>query len=63
MKYATKCETCLFSRTLISENGYHTVCGRPDKKATECVANDYSHYLRYTLYALDEKADRKEETE
>lgn len=59
LKYATKCDTCLFSRTVVSENGYHSVCSRSDKEATECVANDYSRYLRYTLYPLDEKADGK----
>ena len=39
-----KCETCLYSRIVISENGYHRICALSDKKAIECIINDYKHY-------------------
>lgn len=41
-----KCETCLNSRTVISENGYHFVCALSDKKAVSCITNDYKYYAR-----------------
>ena len=39
-----KCETCLYSRTVISENGYHCICALSDKKAVSCIMHDYKHY-------------------
>ena len=39
-----KCETCLNSRPVISENGYHWVCTLSDKKAVSCIMNGYKHY-------------------
>lgn len=40
----SKCDSCLYSRTIISENGYHSICNLSDKKAIECVTKDYSYY-------------------
>lgn len=31
------CDSCLNSRPIISENGYHSVCCLSEKKATECL--------------------------
>lgn len=44
-----KCETCLNSRTGISENGYHCVCTLSAKKAADCITNDYKHYVKSPL--------------
>ena len=44
-----KCETCLNSRTGISENGYHYVCTLSAKKAANCITNDYKHYVKSSL--------------
>lgn len=44
-----KCETCLNSRTGISENGYHCVCTLSAKKAANCITNDYKHYVKSSL--------------
>lgn len=44
-----KCETCLNSRTGISENGYHCVCTLSAKKSANCITNDYKHYVKSPL--------------
>ncbi len=44
-----RCETCLNSRTGISENGYHCVCTLSAKKAANCITNDYKHYVKSPL--------------
>lgn len=33
----SKCDNCLNSRTIISENGRHSICNLPDKQAIECL--------------------------
>ena len=40
----SKCEACVFSRPIISENGFHAVCTLPDKENVECVCNRLNHY-------------------
>ena len=34
-----RCDTCLNSRVIISENGYHSVCCLSDKEAVACVVD------------------------
>ena len=37
MDKLNKCDNCLNSRRIISENGLHSVCCLPDKQAVECL--------------------------
>lgn len=34
---ATKCDKCLNSRVVVSENGLHSTCILPAKKIAECM--------------------------
>lgn len=40
-----KCETCLNSRPIISENGIHYVCCLSDKKAVRCMFGMEDRYV------------------
>lgn len=35
-----KCESCLYSRAIISENGHHYTCGLHWKKAKKCIEKE-----------------------
>ena len=39
MIHLNKCENCINSRRVISENGAHTVCILPDKQAADCITD------------------------
>lgn len=39
-----KCEECLYSRPIISENDYHAVCCLSQKKAMDCMMGKKSHF-------------------
>ena len=39
MLILNKCENCLNSRTIISENGMHKICCLPDSEATDCITD------------------------
>ena len=39
-----KCEECLRSRMIISENGYHAVCCLSPKKAMDCWIGKKSYF-------------------
>lgn len=41
----SKCDTCLFSRAVISENGFHWVCCLTPKKATDCLLGVKDRYI------------------
>lgn len=41
----SKCDTCLFSRAVISENGIHWVCCLTSKKATDCMIGVKDRYI------------------
>lgn len=45
----TKCDKCIKSRIIVSENGYHGVCTLPPKAATDCITGKKDRFL-----ALDE---------
>ena len=49
-----KCESCLHSRLIISENGYHSVCCLSQKKATDCMIEKKSYFA-----TLEKDADGK----
>ena len=40
-----KCDNCLNSRGVISENGLHSVCCLSDKKAMECIMGKKDHRI------------------
>jgi hypothetical protein len=40
-----KCEKCLNSRTIISENGHHAVCCLSQKKAMDCIMGNKSSFI------------------
>lgn len=40
-----KCEQCLNSRLIISENGYHTVCCLSQKAATNCILGKKNQFI------------------
>ena len=40
-----KCEECLNSRPIISENGYHAVCCLSQKKAMDCMMGKKNHFV------------------
>lgn len=47
----SKCDLCINSRTIISENGYHYICCLSEKEAMECILNDYSRFFDVTLFS------------
>lgn len=42
----SKCDTCLFSRAIISENGFHWVCCLTQKRAIDCMNGVKDRYIR-----------------
>jgi len=46
----SKCDLCINSRAIISENGRHYICCLSEKKAIECILNGYSRYFDVTSY-------------
>lgn len=41
----TRCDECLKSRIIVSENGYHGICTLPPKAATDCVTGKKDRFL------------------
>lgn len=39
-----KCDSCLNSRIVISENGLHSICCLSEKKAVDCLTNEEDSY-------------------
>jgi hypothetical protein len=50
-----KCEECLRSRMIVSENGYHAVCCLSQKKAMDCIMGKKSYFV--TLKKDKENSD------
>ena len=40
-----KCEECLHSRIIVSENGYHAACCLSQKKAIDCMIGKKSQFV------------------
>ena len=49
-----KCDTCLNSRPVLSENGWHNVCTLPPMDAVNCMAGREDDYVEWKR---DEGAD------
>lgn len=43
----TKCDSCLNSRQIVSENGMHYVCGLSHREASNCVFSHYKYYIEH----------------
>jgi hypothetical protein len=39
-----RCDKCLHSRLIVSENGIHTICCLSQKKAVDCLMGKVNHY-------------------
>ena len=44
-----KCDSCLNSRRIVSENGFHPICCLPDEEVRECLITG-EHYVRHPWY-------------
>lgn len=40
-----KCDKCLNSRPIISENDYHFICCLSSKKAVNCITNTKDYFI------------------
>lgn len=43
-----KCDTCLFSRAVVSENGIHYKCCLPKKQCLDCLMGVKDSYAGYS---------------
>jgi len=64
-KQISKCDLCINSRAIISENGRHYICCLSEKKAMECIMNYYSRFVfaDVTRFSNCDADMRKEENE
>ena len=44
-----KCDTCINSRSVCSENGYHSVCTLSTKKERYCIENGFCEHKKITI--------------
>lgn len=42
-----KCNTCINSRGIISENGLHYICSLSSHKAIECMFDEKNYYINF----------------
>ena len=40
----SKCDSCVYSRVVVSENGYHPLCGLSSTKAVKCLTGYKEYY-------------------
>ena len=40
----TRCDSCLNSRIVVSENGLHSICCLSEKKAVDCMTKTKDYY-------------------
>ena len=43
------CDKCLFSRRIVSENGFHPICCLSDNEVRECLVSG-KHYVKHPAY-------------
>lgn len=51
-----KCDTCLHSRVIVTENGYHSICCLPSKQAVKYMTNNYNKYITLSKKGGDNNA-------
>lgn len=44
-----KCDSCIYSRTIVSENGFHSICCLSDKEVLECLKSG-KHYVMHPKF-------------
>lgn len=49
------CASCINSRVIVSENGYHSNCCLSSKKAMNCVLSGYKKYFIPIILNLDKQ--------
>ena len=42
-----KCDSCLNSRLVVSENGLHSVCCLSEKNAVDCMLGEKDKYVEF----------------
>lgn len=42
-----KCDTCINARAIMSENGWHYVCGLSSKLASRCITGEKNQYTKF----------------
>ena len=40
----SKCDSCVYSRIVVSENGFHHLCGLSSQKAVKCITGHKEYY-------------------
>ena len=40
----SKCDSCVYSRIVVSENGFHPLCCLSSKKAVKCLTGHKEYY-------------------
>ena len=53
-----KCDSCVFSRIIVSENGFHSICCLPDEDVLECLKSG-KFYMKHPIF---KGADKDGET-
>ena len=53
-----KCDGCLNSHIILSENGRHSICTLSQKKAMDCIMGKEDQYIRHP--AIKEENDEDE---
>lgn len=48
-----KCDSCLNSRMVVSENGLHSVCCLSKKKAVDCMLGKKDNYVEFPKNGFD----------
>ena len=49
-----KCDTCLESRCVVSENGFHHICCLSEDASLDCLLGRDDHYVRNPMKASEE---------
>jgi hypothetical protein len=49
------CDTCVHRRGIISENGFHFICGLHWRSARNCILGKKQHYQELPKYQWIEK--------
>ena len=56
----TDCKECLYSRLIVSENGYKAICTLGTDNSTKCLLNNKCKFEGNPLYLMV-KGDKEEE--
>lgn len=58
-----KCDKCLNSRPIISENDYHFICCLSSKKATDCITHTKDYFISRSNIDINKILDDIEKLE